>query len=324
MAGHSTTAMRIHEYGGPQALTSDDVSLGPPGRGQLLISVAAAGVNFIDIYQRTGKYPLPLPFTLGGEGAGVVAAIGDGVSRFGVGDRVAWTMAANSYATEALIDERCCVRVPDRIDLPVAAAVMTQGITAQFLTSSIVNLQPGDTALVHAGAGGLGLMLTQLLVRGGVRVISTVSTAAKAAVSRAAGAEPIVGYDGFAEQVRDLTDGRGARIVYDGVGVDTFLASLDATAVRGTVALVGAASGPVDPLDPQVLNRKGSLMLTRPSIVHFIAERAEYEARASEVFELVASGALTVRIEEFPLAAAADAHRALEGRASTGKLLLIP
>lgn len=319
-----TTAIRLHAYGGPDALTMEEMGLPEPAPGELVVDIAAAGVNFIDIYQRRGTYPLPLPLVLGGEGAGRIVAVGDQVSGFAVGDRVAWTMASGSYATRAVIPERCAVRVPDTIDDHTAAAVLTQGITAQFLTRSIVDLQPGDTALVHAGAGGLGLMLTQMLVLGGVRVISTVSTAAKAEVSRVAGAQPIVGYHGFAEKVRELTDGRGARIVYDGVGLDTFLASLDATAVRGTVALVGAASGPVEPLDPQLLNRKGSLMLTRPSIVHFVAERAEYDARAAEVFDLIGSGDLTVRVAEFPLAHAADAHRALEGRASTGKLLLIP
>lgn len=319
-----TTAIRLHAYGGPDALTMEEMGLPEPGPGELVVDIAAAGVNFIDIYQRRGTYPLPLPLVLGGEGAGRIVTVGDQVSGFAVGDRVAWTMASGSYATRAVIPQRCAVRVPDTIDDHTAAAVLTQGITAQFLTRSIVDLQPGDTALVHAGAGGLGLMLTQMLVLGGVRVISTVSTAAKAEVSRAAGAEPIVGYHGFAEKVRELTDGRGARIVYDGVGLDTFLASLDATAVRGTVALVGAASGPVEPLDPQLLNRKGSLMLTRPSIVHFVAERAEYDARAAEVFDLIGSGDLTVRVTELPLAHAADAHRALESRASTGKLLLIP
>lgn len=320
-----TTAIRVHAYGAAQELRLEEIEVPDPGPGELLVDVAAAGVNFIDIYQRRGQYPLPLPLVPGGEGAGRVAAVGPDVGGFAVGDRVAWTMASGSYATQAVIAQRCAVRVPDAVDDHEAAAVMTQGITAEFLTRAIVHLEPGDVALVHAGAGGLGLLLTQMLVREGVRVISTVSTTEKAELSRKAGAEPIVGYDGFAEKVRERTAGRGARVVYDGVGADTFVASLDAAAVRGTVVLVGAASGPAAPLDPQMLNRKGSLTLTRPSIVHFIAERAEYDARARAVFDLVASGELDVRIHAaLPLAAAADAHRALESRASAGKILLIP
>jgi NADPH2:quinone reductase len=320
-----TTAIRVHAYGGPEQLRLEQIEVPDPGPGELLVEVGAAGVNFIDIYQRRGQYPLPLPLVLGGEGAGRVVAVGKQVTRFSPGDRVAWTMASSSYAERVLIPERCAVGVPDGIDTPTAAAVMTQGITAEFLTHAIVQLKPGDVAVVQAGAGGLGLMLTQMLVREGVRVISTVSTEAKATVSRQAGAEPIIGYDAVARKVRDATGGRGAQVVYDGVGADTFDASLDAAAVRGTVVLVGAASGPVKPLDPQVLNRKGSLLLTRPSIVHFIGDRAEFEQRAAAVFDLVASGELQVRIHaEFPLADAAEAHRALEGRASTGKILLIP
>ena len=318
-------AIVMERTGGPEVLELRTVESPLPGIEELLVDVRCAGVNFIDIYHRTGKYSLALPFTPGGEGAGDVVAVGPGVSGFSPGDRVAWTMGSSSYATRAAIPARCAVRIPDGLDERTAAAVMTQGITAQFLTTSIIDLHEGDVALVHAGAGGVGLLLTQMLRRAGVRVISTVSSTEKAERSRAAGAEPLVGYDDFAGRVRDLTEGAGVRVVYDGVGATTFEGSLDSLAVRGMLALYGAASGPVLPFDPQALNRKGSLSLTRPSIVHFISDRSEFDARADEVFGLVASGDLDVHVHAaYPLAEAAEAHRALEGRRTTGKVLLIP
>jgi NADPH2:quinone reductase len=318
-------AIVVKTTGGPEVLELRSISSPEVGPDELLVNVAAAGVNFIDIYHRTGQYPMPLPFTPGGEGAGTVAAIGPEVTDFAVGDRVAWTMASASYASQVAIPTRCAVRVPEGVHDHLAAAVMTQGITAQFLTRSIADLREGDIALVHAGAGGVGLLLTQMLRRIGVRVISTVSSTEKAEQSRSAGAEPIVGYDDFAAQVRDMTGGTGARVVYDGVGAATFDGSLDAVAVRGTLALFGAASGPVAAIDPQVLNRQGSIFLTRPSIVHFIGERTEYNERAAEVFEMVREGELDVHVHaEYPLSDAAEAHRALEGRRTTGKLLLLP
>lgn len=320
-----TTAIRIHSTGGPEVLQLDAIDLDEPGPGELQVEVAAAGVNFIDIYHRSGQYPVPLPYVLGGEGSGRVTAVGSGVEALAVGDRVAWTMARGSYATDAVIEERCAVHVPDDIELAVAAAVMTQGITAEFLTRSIVHVREGDDVLVHAGAGGVGHLLIPMLRRAGARVITTVSSPDKAELAESVGGEVLVGYDDFAERVRELTDGRGVHAAYDGVGATTFDGTLDSIAVRGTLVLFGAASGPVAPLDPQVLNRKGSLKLTRPSIVHFISERDEYDERAANVFDMVRDGTLDVRIHaEFPLAEAAEAHRALESRRTTGKLLLVP
>lgn len=315
----------IERTGGPEVLKHRTAATPDIGPRELLVDVAAAGVNYIDTYQRSGHYPIDFPFVPGMEGAGRVAAIGSEVSLFAPGDRVAWTMNPGSYASRAVVRESAAGAIPDEIDDRTAAAVFTQGITAHFLTYSIAHNRPGDTVLVHAGAGGVGLLLTQMLVHEGVRVISTVSTEAKAAASRSAGAEPIVGYDDFAAKVRELTDGVGVRVVFDGVGQATFETGFDALAPRGTMVLFGAASGPVAPLDPQVLNRKGSLKLTRPSIIHFVADRAEFDERAADVFDGVASGALSVHIDaEYPLADAAEAHRALEGRQTMGKLLLIP
>jgi NADPH2:quinone reductase len=320
-----TTAIRVHTHGGPDELRLEDIELAEPGPGEVLVDVAAAGVNFIDIYHRSGQYPMPLPATLGMEGAGTVAAVGSEVSDLAVGDRVAWAFASGSYATQTLVSAAAAVPVPSRVDDRTAAAVMLQGLTAHYLVHSITPLHEGDTALVHAGAGGVGLLLTQMLVDHGLRVLSTVSSDEKADLSRDAGAEPIVGYEGFAETVREQTDGRGVKIVFDGVGKDTFDSSLESLAARGTMVLFGASSGPVPPFDPQILNRHGSLMLSRPSLAHFIATRDELEWRAREVFDLIGSGRLDVRIgAEFPLADAAEAHRALEGRRTTGKVLLIP
>lgn len=311
--------------GGAEVLEFRSTATPEAGPDDLVVDVGACGVNFIDVYQRKGMYSIPLPAVLGMEGAGKVASVGAAVSQFTVGDRVAWGFTTGSYATQAVIPARDAVPVPDEVPDRTAAALMLQGMTAHFLVHSVTPLAKGDVALVHAGAGGVGLLLTQLLVDRGLRVISTVSSAQKADLSRGAGAEPLVGYDGFADRVRDLTDGRGVRVVFDGVGQQTFDNSLDALAVRGTMVLFGASSGPVEPLDPQVLNRKGSLTLTRPSLAHFVADRAELQWRSSDVFELVRSGRLELHIgAEFPLAEAADAHRALEGRRTTGKVLLIP
>ncbi|WP_293785456.1 quinone oxidoreductase [uncultured Aeromicrobium sp.] len=320
-------AIVIEQTGGPEVMTWQEVPRPTPRPDELLVEVGAAGVNFIDIYLRTGTYASPLPFTPGKEGAGRVIEVGEQLrDRFAEGDRVAWAMGTGGYAQFAAVPGALAVRIPDGVTDEQAAAVLLQGMTAHFLTHSIVTLSPDDTVLVHAGAGGVGLLLTQLLTRQGVRVVTTVSTEEKATLSRGAGAsEVIVGYDGFAERVREFTSGAGARVVYDGVGADTFDGSLDALRTRGTLVLFGASSGPVAPVDPQTLNAKGSLVLTRPSLAHFIADRAELEWRASDIFAAVAAGDLHVRIgATYPMPEARRAHEELAGRQTTGKLLLLP
>ena len=320
-------AIVIERTGGPEVMSWREVPRPEPRPDELLVEVGAAGVNFIDIYLRSGTYTAPLPLTPGKEGAGRVVGVGEALrDRFAVGDRVAWAMGTGGYAEFATVPGALAVPVPDDVSDEQAAAVLLQGMTAHFLTHSIVPLGHGDTVLLHAGAGGVGLLLTQLLARRGIRVITTVSTEEKAALSLAAGAgEVIVGYEGFVERVRELTGGVGARAVFDGVGQDTFDGSLDALRTRGTLVLFGAASGPVSPVDPQTLNAKGSLMLTRPSLAHFIAEPAELDWRASEVFAAVAAGGLTVRVgATYPMAEAHRAHEDLAARRASGKLLLLP
>jgi len=320
-----STAIRIHATGGPEALRVDDVPDPVPSSGQVVVETGAVGVNFIDTYHRSGMYPLPLPATLGVEAAGVVVDLADGVTELAIGDRVAWPWQFGSYATRVAVDADRVVVVPADVDLHIAVAASVQGITAHFLARSIIPLGAGDSALVHAGAGGVGLLLTQLLASQGVRVFTTVGSADKEALSRAAGATEVFGYDEFVDQVHRNTDGAGVKAVFDGVGRATFERGLDALAVRGAMVLFGAASGKVDPVDPQVLNTKGSLMLTRPSLAHFATEPNELRWRASEVFDAIADGTLDVRIgAEFALTDAASAHRALEGRGTTGKVLLIP
>lgn len=317
-------AIIIEQPGDPEVMEWREVDRPAPGPGELVVEVGAAGVNFIDIYLRTGTYRTPLPFTPGKEAAGRVVAVGPDVAEFAPGDRVAWAMGDGGYAEHVVVPADLAVRVPEGVSDEQAAAVLLQGMTAHFLTHSIVPLEPGDTVLVHAGAGGVGLLLTQLLTQRGVRVITTVSTERKAELSRAAGAdEVVIGYEGFDERVRELTDDQGARVVFDGVGRDTFDRSLDATRRRGTVVLFGAASGPVLPVDPQTLAAKGSLVLTRPSLSDFIAERRELDWRAGELFSLIAAGDLDVRVGgTYPMPDAARAHEDLAARRTTGKLLL--
>jgi NADPH2:quinone reductase len=319
------TAIRIHSTGGPESLHVDDVPDPRPSAGQVVVETTAVGVNFIDTYHRSGMYPLPLPATLGVEAAGVVIEVAAGVTSLAVGDRVAWPWQFGSYATRVAVDADRVVPVPADVDLRIAVAASVQGITAHFLARSIVPLGAGDSALVHAGAGGVGLLLTQLLTAQGVRVFTTVGSADKEALSRAAGAAEVFDYPHFVDQVHRATHGAGVQAVFDGVGRATFDRGLDALAVRGAMVLFGAASGKVEPVDPQVLNTKGSLMLTRPSLAHFATEPTELAWRASEVFGAIADGTLNVRIgAEFALTDAASAHRALEGRGTTGKVLLIP
>ena len=320
-----STAIRIHAVGGPEALSVDEVPTPEATAGQIVVETAAIGVNFVDIYHRTGAYPLPLPATLGVEAAGTVVEAAPDVTTFAVGDRVAWPWQFGSYATHVAVDAGKVVAVPGGLDLRVAAAANVQGFTAHFLARSIVPLGDGDTALVHAGAGGVGLLLTQLLTAQGVRVFTTVGSTDKEVLSRAAGAVDVFSYDDFVERVRAATGGTGVRAVFDGIGQATFDRGLDALATRGAMVLFGSASGKVAPIDPQILSTKGSLILTRPSLAHFVTEPGELAWRAAEVFAAISNGTLDVRISaEFALADAADAHRALEGRGTTGKLLLIP
>ncbi|WP_033292749.1 quinone oxidoreductase family protein [Amycolatopsis jejuensis] len=319
------TAVQVSRTGGPEVLELADVEPGPPGAGELAVDVAAAGVNYIDTYQRQGIYPLDLPFVLGQEGAGTVTAVGDGVTAFAPGDRIAWQGVMGSYAQRAVVPAGSAVKVPDGVSDEIAAAVLLQGLTAHYLVRSTYEVQPGDDILVHAAAGGVGLLLVQLAKSRGARVLCTVSTDEKAELARGAGADHVLGYDDFAAATRDLTDGQGVAAVYDGVGKDTIDGSLASLKIRGTLALFGAASGPVPPLDPQRLNSGGSLYLTRPSLWHYLRTRDELEWRAGELFAAVQDGSLDVRIGgRYPLADARQAHEDLQGRRTTGKLLLLP
>jgi NADPH2:quinone reductase len=296
-----------------------------PRKGELLVDVAAAGVNYIDTYHRSGGYPRDLPFVLGLEGAGTVAEVGADVDGFAPGDRVAWMGVPGSYAEQVAISADAAVRVPDDIADEQAAAALLQGVTAQYLVTSTYPVRAGDDVLVHAAAGGVGLLLVQLAKARGARVIGTVSTAEKEELARQAGADEVIRYTeaDFSAETRRLTDGKGVRVVYDGVGRTTFEGSLASLAPRGLLALFGASSGPVPPFDPQRLNAAGSLYLTRPTTVHYTATPAELRERAGEVFGAMAAGTLSVRIGgRYPLAEAARAHEDLQGRRTTGKLLL--
>ncbi len=320
-------AIRVRETGGPEVLRLEEIPDPVVGPGQVLVALDATGVNFIEVYQRSGLYPMPLPFTPGREGAGTVVAVAEDVVDLQVGDRVASQEMDGTYAERALGKAERLVRLPDAVDTRTAAALMLQGITAHYLATSTHPLRPGDTALVHAAAGGVGLLLCQIATRRGARVIGTASTEEKAALARAAGATDVIRYteQDFVAETRRLTSGRGVQVVYDSVGRTTFQGSLDVLAPRGMLVLFGQSSGPVAPIDPQVLNRKGSLFLTRPTIGHYVATREELHWRAGELLSWVERGELDVRIDrEVPLAEARSAHRALEGRATTGKVLLIP
>ena len=318
-------AIEVTEYGGPEQLRVIDRPEPTPGPGQLVVDVAAAGVNFIDTYKRSGIYPVPLPFSPGEEGAGTVRAVGPEVGAIAVGDHVAWASGSGGYAEQTVVEAASAVPVPAGVTDEVAAAVILQGLTAHYLVTSTHAIRSGDVAVVHAGAGGVGLLLTQLVKLLGGRVITTVSTPEKAELSRGAGADEVLEYDDFAAAARRFTDGRGVDVVYDGVGAMTFDQSLDALRPRGMMALYGASSGPVPPVDPQILNRKGSLFLTRPTLGHHIATREELVGRSDELFGWVASGKVNVRIgARYPLAEAAQAHTDLQARKTTGKLLLQP
>lgn len=319
-------AIQVEQTGGPEVLQFVEIDVPEPGPGQVAIQVEAAGVNFIDIYHRQGVYPMPMPLVLGREGAGRVIALGLGVADLAVGDRVAWLQVPRSYAEVTVAPVEKLIPVPVAISDEQAAALALQGLTAQSLATDVYRIESGDTVLIHAGAGGVGLLLTQIAKIKGARVITTVSTEGKAALSRLAGAdEVLIGYDGFPAVVKGLTGGDGVAAVYDGVGAATFDGSLDSLRVRGTMVLFGAASGQVPPFDIQRLNRGGSLKLTRPNVDHFVLDRHELLARAKDVFDWVEAGSLTVQIGgTYPLAEAATAQEDLAGRRTTGKLLLLP
>jgi NADPH2:quinone reductase len=320
-------AIVVEKVGGPEVLEIAERDPGTPGKAQLRIRIAAAGVNFIDVYFRTGLYPRPLPFVAGLEGAGHVEAVGAGVADFRIGDRVAWASAPGSYADAVVAPAASVVPVPDAVPDDVAAAAMLQGMTAHYLVHAIRAPEAGGTALVHAAAGGTGLLLVQMLKAASMRVVGTCGSAEKAALVREAGADVVVRYDeaDFVAAAREATGGRGVDVVYDGVGRSTFDGSLASLRPRGLLALFGAASGSVPPLELQRLNAGGSLLVTRPSLAHFVATREELLLRAGAVLGAVARNTLQIRIgARFALADAASAHRALEGRATTGKVLLIP
>jgi NADPH2:quinone reductase len=320
-------AIQIPQTGGPEVLTLVELPVPVPGPGQVLIKVAAVGINFIEIYFREGRYKAPLPLVPGSECAGVVEQLGDGVTEFAVGDRVATTAALGSYAEYALVPAAMLVKVPPGMDLKLAAAVILQGMTAHYLARATWVLVPGETALIHAGAGGMGLLLTQIAKACGARVITTVSTEAKAELSRAAGADEVILYTeaDFEAETKRLTDGKGVDVVYDSVGKTTFEKSLNCVRPRGAVVLYGGSSGAVPPFDLIQLSTKGSLFVTRPTLKDYIATRAELDERAGAVLGWVAEGKLKVRCEHtYPLAEAAQAQIDIAGRKTTGKLLLIP
>jgi NADPH:quinone reductase len=313
--------------GGPEVLTVAEREAPRPGPGEIVVYVAAAGVNYMDIYQREGigSYRPEPPFVPGAEGAGTVAAVGEGVTGLAEGDRVAWAGPGSSYAEQVTLPAKGVVPVPDGISLQVAAAAILQGMTAHYLCTSTYPVREGDVAVVHAAAGGVGLLLTQMVKQRGGVVVGTTSGGEKAALALGAGADHVVGYDRFRAIVDEVTDGAGAHVVYDGVGKDTFDDSLAALRPRGMMVLYGAASGQVPPFDPQRLNSGGSLFLTRPTLVHYIADPAELRLRAGEVFEWIAKDELEVRIGgTYPLAEAARAQEDLASRRTTGKLLLLP
>ena len=320
-------AIQITKTGGPEVLELVELPQPGPKAGEALVKIAASGVNFIDTYLREGRYPAPLPFVPGQEAAGTVVALGEGVSEFAVGERVAWAHTRGAYAEFACVPVSALVRVPPEVSLDDAAAVLLQGMTAAYLAYSTYKIQPGDTVLVHAGAGGVGLLLTQMAKRLGATVLTTVSTDEKADLSRSAGADHVILYtqENFADAVKKFTGGAGLPVVYDSVGKTTFEDSLKCLRSRGLMVLFGGSSGAVPPFDLIRLSGMGSLYITRPTMVDYTRTRVELEQLAAEVFGAVASGALKVRIgHRYKLEDAAQAHRDLEGRKTTGKVLLVP
>ena len=321
-------AIRVNEHGGPEVLSYEDVPDPEPGPGEARVRLAASGVNFIDVYQRTGLYPKETPFTLGQEGAGEVDAIGEGVEDLSVGDYVAFASVMGAYAEYAVVPaERLVPFNVTLVEARLAAAVMLQGMTAHYLTHSTFPLEEGQTALVHAAAGGVGLLLVQMAKMRGATVIGTAGNEEKAKLARGAGADEVIIYteQDFVEETRRITGGEGVHVAYDSVGKDTFDGSLDCLRRRGYMVLFGASSGPVPPFNIQTLNQKGGLFLTRPALAHYTATREELMWRAESLFSWIGQGNLDVRIGgTYSLADAAQAHRDLEGRKTTGKLILIP
>jgi len=320
-------AVRVHAPGGPEALKYEDVPEPTPKAGEAVVKIDAAGLNYIDVYQRSGLYKLDLPLTLGLEAGGTVTAVGAGVTEVKVGDKVAYTGVPGAYAQYAAVPAQRLVVLPPGLQPKQGAAAMLQGMTAHYLACSTYPLKTGDTCLVHAAAGGVGLLLCQIARIRGARVIGTVSTDEKAKLARAAGADQVILYtkQDFEVEVKRITGGKGLQVVYDSVGKTTFDKGFSCLAPRGMMVLYGQSSGPIGAFDPQVLNQKGSLFLTRPSLGHYTATREELQQRAGEVLGWIRDGKLKLRTElEFPLKDAAEAHRALEGRKTTGKVLLIP
>ena len=322
-------AIRIHQYGGPEVLRWEEVEVGDPGPGQLRVRHAAVGLNYIDVYHRTGLYPLPsLPWTLGMEGAGRVEAVGEGVTEFKIGDRVAYASPpVGAYAEVRLIPADRVVALPDAIDERTAAAMMLQGMTAQYLLRRTYRVQPGDTILLHAAAGGVGLIASQWARHLGATVIGTVGSDEKAELARAHGCHHVIVYsrENFVERVREITGGQGVAAVYDSVGQATFMGSLDCLRPLGMMVSFGNASGPVPPFEPGILAAKGSLFLTRPTLMTYTAKRADLLASATELFEAVVDGAVKIEVRQtYPLAETAQAHRDLEARQTTGSTVLLP
>ena len=318
-------AIRVHDTGGPETLRLEDVADPTPAAGEIVVRLEKIGINFIEVYQRKGLYPMKLPYIPGREGAGTVVAVGSGVTQVKVGDRVASEQFVGAYAELTTAKADRVVKLPDGVETAVGAAVMLQGLTAHYLTRSPFPLHQGDRCLVHAAAGGVGLLLCQIAKRRGAWIVGTTSTAAKAQWAREAGADEVILYteQDFVPEVKRLTNGVGVQVAYDSVGKTTFDGSIDCVAPRGMMVLFGQSSGPVPPVDPQLLNRKGSLFLTRPNLAHYVATAEELAARAAELFGWIGDGWLTVHIDRtYPLAQAAEAHRALESRATVGKVLL--
>jgi NADPH2:quinone reductase len=318
-------AITIEAFGGPEVLTVRDRDPLTPGPGEAVVDVAATGINFIDVYHRTGRYPNQLPLVIGSEGAGTVSAVGEGVTEVAVGDRVCWVLVLGSYAEQAVVPVDKLVPIPDGMDTEVAAAALLQGLTAHYLTQSVYAVKPGDVVVVHAAAGGMGLLLTQLATHLGAQVVATASTPSKLDLAREAGASVAVPYAEVGEAVRKATGGKGAAAVYDGVGKDTFATSLGLLRPRGSLVAYGAASGPVPPLDIIQLMSAGSVFLSRPTLGHFVLDRDELLSRAADLFGWIGSGVLSIPIHgRYPLAEAQRAHEDLEARRTTGKLLLHP